>query len=89
MKFIFIALVFVSNLALAQALDADVPHTTPIENANQDTKDTTVQPSHSQKKHVKNAAKKAKVNKNKNKNKKSKTHKVSKKKKKKAVKKTT
>ena len=85
MKFIFIALVFVSNLALAQALDADVPHTTPIENANQDTKDTTVQPSHSQKKHVKNAAKKAKVNKNK----KSKTHKVSKKKKKKAVKKTT
>lgn len=78
MKFIFIALFFVSNLAFAQAPNADISQPTPVEDKNQDIIGTIAPPTPEQKKHVKEAEKKAKkkkkakhkTNKSKNKNKK-------------------
>lgn len=81
MKFIFIALFFVSGLALAQAPNADIPQSTPTEEKNQDIIGTIANPTSEQKKHVKEAAKKAKKKKKSQKNKKNK-HKTSKTKKK-------
>ena len=65
MKFIFITLFFVSNLALAQA-PADISQPTPTEEINQEVMGTIAPPTPEQNKHVKDAAKKAKKKSKKN-----------------------